>query len=484
MIRVPLPAREPTWAKVVSHGLTLALVFGTIAVLALGFSDLTHARIRRMFSGFWDQYIERIIPGEVLGINQILDPIIDTNDVLEYKEFNATRWLHSKLPFLFDTGRFLGTVFFGETDNYFISPLGDASFRDLKARSVVANSVGAGSGEFGSIDVETINVGNLTVSSTKLVQNLNVDQLDNFDGSYYLDLDNETGSCSNCLTTVEIDESTLTIAASNADTLDSLDSTQFLRSDTSDNYTSGTLTINAGTILSVAGDLTIADTNISFTGGNTTFDFAAAATRTLTITNSNGANVANLSVEGDVSGNTLTSTVATGTAPLTVASTTLVANLNADLLDGQTGSYYLDWLNFTNKPTIVSSVDGVSNNEGDIDLIAGANITITPNDLANTITFDIDSSGLDADTLDGLDSLQFLRSDTSDNYTSGTLTFDSGTILLIDSGGTLSVDGEFTTADTTLDFTGGNTTIDLAAAALRTLTITNSNGANVANLSV
>jgi hypothetical protein len=38
----------------------------------------------------------------------------------------------------------------------------------------------------------------------------------------------------------------------------------------------------------------------------------------------------------------LTSTVATGTAPLTVASTTVVANLNADLLDGLEGSaYYL-----------------------------------------------------------------------------------------------------------------------------------------------
>jgi hypothetical protein len=36
----------------------------------------------------------------------------------------------------------------------------------------------------------------------------------------------------------------------------------------------------------------------------------------------------------------LQSTVATGTAPLTVASTTLVSNLNADLLDGQHGSYY------------------------------------------------------------------------------------------------------------------------------------------------
>lgn len=41
------------------------------------------------------------------------------------------------------------------------------------------------------------------------------------------------------------------------------------------------------------------------------------------------------------------STIATGTAPLTVASTTLVANLNADLLDGQEGSYYLDSANHT-----------------------------------------------------------------------------------------------------------------------------------------
>jgi len=34
------------------------------------------------------------------------------------------------------------------------------------------------------------------------------------------------------------------------------------------------------------------------------------------------------------------STVATGTAPLVVASTTGIANLNADLLDGQHGSFY------------------------------------------------------------------------------------------------------------------------------------------------
>ena len=41
------------------------------------------------------------------------------------------------------------------------------------------------------------------------------------------------------------------------------------------------------------------------------------------------------------------SSVATGTAPLAVSSTTLVSNLNADLLDNQHGSHYLDCANFT-----------------------------------------------------------------------------------------------------------------------------------------
>ncbi len=37
-------------------------------------------------------------------------------------------------------------------------------------------------------------------------------------------------------------------------------------------------------------------------------------------------------------------------------------------------------------PNVVSSLDGVGNDGGNIDLVAGANITITPDDLANTIT--------------------------------------------------------------------------------------------------
>ena len=62
------------------------------------------------------------------------------------------------------------------------------------------------------------------------------------------------------------------LSVGNADTLDSLDSLQFLRSDTSDQFTSGTLTINSGTTLDVNGDLSIADTNIALDGASTNFN--------------------------------------------------------------------------------------------------------------------------------------------------------------------------------------------------------------------
>lgn len=48
----------------------------------------------------------------------------------------------------------------------------------------------------------------------------------------------------------------------------------------------------------------------------------------------------------------ITSTLAIGTSPFTITSTTMVANLNADLLDDQQGSYYLNYNNFSNTPSI------------------------------------------------------------------------------------------------------------------------------------
>lgn len=64
---------------------------------------------------------------------------------------------------------------------------------------------------------------------------------------------------------------------------------------------------------------------------------------TLTFNSSTGQlGVASLTTPGQV-----TSTLATGTAPLVIASTTKVANLNVDLLDDQSGAFYLDSANFT-----------------------------------------------------------------------------------------------------------------------------------------
>jgi hypothetical protein len=54
-------------------------------------------------------------------------------------------------------------------------------------------------------------------------------------------------------------------------------------------------------------------------------------------------------------------------------------------------------------PNIVSSVDGVSNDGGDIDLVAGSNIAITPDDTGNQITISAEGvgSGYSLDARDG-----------------------------------------------------------------------------------
>ena len=51
-------------------------------------------------------------------------------------------------------------------------------------------------------------------------------------------------------------------------------------------------------------------------------------------------------------------------------------------------------------PNIVSSIDGVTNDGSNIDLEAGANITITPDDANNKITISASGSG-GGDTVDG-----------------------------------------------------------------------------------
>ena len=74
---------------------------------------------------------------------------------------------------------------------------------------------------------------------------------------------------------------------------------------------------------------------------------------------------------------TLESDVSNGTAPLTVASTTVVTNLNADKLDGQDGSHYLDYGNFVidddEIPIAKLAADKVT--IGSTDVTLGATVT-------------------------------------------------------------------------------------------------------------
>lgn len=73
----------------------------------------------------------------------------------------------------------------------------------------------------------------------------------------------------------------------------------------------------------------------------------------LTVEPSNPINTAHGSyTAADVVANTFESTVSTGTAPFTVASNTVVTNLNADLLDGQSSAYYAP----INSPTFTGTV--------------------------------------------------------------------------------------------------------------------------------
>ena len=134
---------------------------------------------------------------------------------------------------------------------------------------------------------------------------------------------------------------------------------------------------------------------------------------------------ASLQLSADATASVLKSTVAQGTAPLQVTSTTKVDNLNADLLDGLTihtgtnneankivrtdNNGYVDfgWINtISGDTTTVSSDYYVNTNDGYIRKKTLANVKaeliVASEILAKIKTVDGSGSGLDADLLDGL----------------------------------------------------------------------------------
>jgi len=95
-----------------------------------------------------------------------------------------------------------------------------------------------------------------------------------------------------------------TASLTDATTLDTIDSTSFLRSDTSDSFTSGTLTLDAGTTFDVNSTaVSIADTDISLDGASTTFTQTTGA---ITMAPASGTdfNITTAAATGDFAVNT------------------------------------------------------------------------------------------------------------------------------------------------------------------------------------
>jgi hypothetical protein len=88
-----------------------------------------------------------------------------------------------------------------------------------------------------------------------------------------------------------------------------------------------------------------------------------------------------LDVNGIVKGTRFTSTIATGTAPLTVTSTTAVTNLNADLLDGNHASVFY----------LASNPSGYTTNTGTVTSIATGS-GLTGGTITTTGTLSVDST--------------------------------------------------------------------------------------------
>ena len=114
----------------------------------------------------------------------------------------------------------------------------------------------------------------------------------------------------------------------------------------------GDLHVTGSTVTVDATTLNIADKNITIGSGSTSsatmneagLDFGLnASVSNLRYRHSD----ATLTSSVDLGAPQFHSSITTGTAPLTVQSTTVVSNLNADKLDGQEGSYYTDFSNMT-----------------------------------------------------------------------------------------------------------------------------------------
>ena len=297
------------------------------------------------------------------------------------------------------------TVTYQDTDgtiDFDVATQSDNNFTTVLKNKLDAIEVSATADQTASEIITSL----LTVDGAN--SGLDSDLLDGQHGSYYLDYTNFTN-----IPTFE-----------NANKLDNLDSTQFLRSDAVDIKTSGNLKFNDNIkltfgsnddleishnqthniIKSLNGNISLqapAGSEIQLSQGGT-FEqgvrFIAGSYVALYYNGSKKIETTNTGAE--VTG-TLTATAFSGAGGN-------VTGVNASQLNSQNAAYYLDYSNFSNTPTIPTNNNQLTNGAGYLTSLDGG----------------------DAITLDGLDSTDFLRSNADDTFT-GELTV-SGNLLLSD----------------------------------------------------
>ena len=156
-----------------------------------------------------------------------------------------------------------------------------------------------------------------------------------------------------------------------------------------------------------------------------------------------------LHVSGDVySTNQLISAVATGTAPLKVTSTTYVANLNADMLDGKHASDFLTISSLDDYVTLgtTQTISGVKT------FSKQQKFTVATGTSPFTVTSTTYVANLNADMLDGKHASDFLTTSSLDDYVT------LSTAQTISGVKTFSKQQKFTVATGTSPFTVNSTT--------------------------
>ncbi len=189
-----------------------------------------------------------------------------------------------------------------------------------------------------------------------------------------------------------------TLPAGDADTLDGLDSAQFLRSDTSDAYTSGTLTLNSGTTLNANGDVDFSNaTSFLVTGGaanpatctegeifyNSTTNILYVCSATDTWSSAGPQDFESVYTT-DSDGVLTTSngdfSVATGTGEFDVTSTGII-DFNAGSFDiDLSGALSVDAVGASNVTTDSGNLTLSTTTSGDVALSGADDVTLTAGD--------------------------------------------------------------------------------------------------------